>query len=459
MQGLLFETSGNNLSNPGNRTFHQGNIADEVASGMNKKTDKQSRSPVLLEYIQNLRAFKPNARFYLVSVMITGMTIGGFRLLFNFFVLSLGYDEELLGNLITTSNLTALFMALPMGFLVDVLGRKNSLVIRTLLLGVSVAVMSVWPSASVFFGMNILIGLAMSINSVVTGPFMMENSDEQERSYLFSFGSGIQMAAMSVGNWVGGYLPTWVGGYQNVDPESSTAYAGTMLIIALVSSLGLIPVLFIKRNRVANVRDGVFSPIVFARENPKLLGKFFTPLLIVSIGAGLFVPFMNVFFREVHHLPDTTVGSLMAWGSLAMGVGLLIAPPLADRMGKLRLVVVTQALSIPFMILLGFSPLIWVSAAAFYFRMALMNMSSPIYQNFVLEQVRPDERATVASLHSMVWSFGRSFSPSVSGSLQVSYGFDPPFMIAIGLYMVAIFLYWLFWLRKRAPIDQPTKAV
>lgn len=433
--------------------------ATEVIIRMEQNTDKQTRPPVVAEYLQNLRAFKPNARFYLVSVMITGMTMGGFRLLFNFYVLSLGYDEALLGNLITTSNLTALFMALPMGYLVDLWGRKNSLVIRTLLLGVSVAVMALWPSTLVFFGMNIFIGLAMSIGSVVTGPFMMENSDEQERSYLFSFGSGIQMAAMSVGNWVGGYLPTWIGGYQNVDPESSTAYAGTMVAIALVSGLGLIPILMIQRNRIANVRDGVFAPIVFARKNPNLLGKVFTPLLIVSIGAGLFVPFMNIFFRDVHHLPDTTVGSLMAWGSLAMGIGLLVAPPLADRIGKLRLVVITQGLSIPFMILLGFSPLIWVSAAAFYIRMALMNMSSPIYQNFVLEQVSPEERATVASLHSMVWSFGRSFSPSVSGSLQVSYGFGPPFLIAIGLYIVAIFLYWLFWLRKRIPSPQSSSSV
>ena len=38
----------------------------------------------------------------------------------------------------------------------------------------------------------------------------------------------------------------------------------------------------------------------------------------------------------------------------------------------------------------------------------------------------------------MVWSFGRSFSPSVSGNLQVGYGFGPPFLIAIVLYAVAI---------------------
>jgi len=426
---------------------------------MEEQTKNQHRRSILIDYLSNLRAFKPNARFYLVSVMITGATMGGFRLLFNFFVLSLGYDEEILGNLITTSNMTALLMALPMGYLVDLWGRKLSLIIRTILLGVAVGVMAIWPTVLIFFGMNILLGLAMSIGSVVTGPFMMENSSEQERSYLFSFASGIQMAAMSVGNWVGGYLPSWVGGYQNVDPESSSAYAGTMILIALVSTIGLLPILFIRRNRLANVRDGVFAPVVFARQNPKLLAKVFTPLLIVSIGAGLFVPFMNVFFREVHFLPDTNVGSLMAWGSLAMGVGLLIAPPLADRLGKLRLVVVTQGLSIPFMILLGFSPILWISVSAFYVRMALMNMSNPIYQNFVLEQVKPDDRATVASLHSMVWSFGRSFSPSVSGSLQVMYGFGPPFFIAISLYAAAIFMYWVFWLRSQSAKEHTPQAV
>lgn len=416
------------------------------------------KKSIFNEYLTNLRAFKPNARYYLVSVIVSGATMGGFRLLFNFYVLSLGYDESLLGNLITTSNMTALLMALPMGYLVDRWGRKNSLMIRTVLLFVAVLTMAIWPSVMIFIIMNIAFGLAMSIGSVVTGPFMMENSDEQERAYLFSFASGLQTAAMSVGNWVGGYLPSWVGGYQQVIPESSSAYAGAMVIISIISLIGIVPILFIRRNYMADVRDGIFSPITFAKENPRLLGKVFTPLLLVSIGAGLFVPFMNVFFRVQHNQPDTVVGSLMAWGSLAMGIGLLMAPPLADRLGKLRLVVITQGLSIPFMILLGFTPIFWISTLAYYVRMALMNMSNPIYQNFVLERVKPTDRATVASLYSMVWSFGRSFSPSVSGSLQVDYGFGPPFMIAIGLYAVAICLYWLFWLRNKTPSEGQMQA-
>jgi MFS family permease len=173
-------------------------------------------------------------------------------------------------------------------------------------------------------------------------------------------------------------------------------------------------------------------------------------MLITSIGAGLIMPFMNVFFRVVHNQPDPVIGNLFAWGSLAMGVGLLLAPALAERMGKIQVVVITQALSVPFLILLGFAPWFWVGAAAYYVRLALMNMSSPVYQTFVMEQVDSSARATVASLTSMAWSFGWAFSPTVSGYLQVRYGFGPPFIGTITLYTIAITMYWAFFWRKRS---------
>ena len=81
----------------------------------------------LLEYSSRVRSFRPNARLYLFNVIIAGAAMGVFRLLFNFYVLSLGFDEALLGKLVTTNNLTSLLVALPAGYLADQLGRKVSL--------------------------------------------------------------------------------------------------------------------------------------------------------------------------------------------------------------------------------------------------------------------------------------------------------------------------------------------
>ena len=403
----------------------------------------------LREYSVKVRLFSLNARLYLLNVIIIGAAMGVFRLLFNFYVLSLGFDEALLGRLITTSSLTALLAALPMGYLADVMGRKKSLLISGALTSSSILVMVLWPTEETLYGMNVVSGIGQSLGAVTMAPFLMENSGEKERTYLFSFSSGLQMAMASVGNWIGGYLPTWIGNSRGVPAISSEAYAGALLIVSLTIAFGLLPLSLLRTPRLQRSDKSVFAPINYASKNPALLGKLILPLLITSLGAGLIMPFMNVFFRQVHHQPDPVIGSLFAWGSLAMGLGLLLAPPLADRMGKVRFVVVTQSLSIPFLIILGFSPLFWMSAIAYYIRLALMNMSGPVYQTFVMEHVEPSARATVASLASMAWNFGWAFSPTISGYLQVQFGFGPSFLGTITLYIISTIMYYAFFLHGK----------
>ena len=400
------------------------------------------------EYGAHVSAFKPNARWYLLNVIITGAVMGVFRLLFNFFVLSLGFDEAMLGNLITTSSFVALLAALPMGYLSDMIGRKGSLVLSGALLSASILAMAIWPTEPMFYAMNVISGIAQSLAGVTMSPFLMENSDEHERTYLFSFGQGLQMTMASVGNWIGGYLPTWMGQARNVTATSSIAYGDSVLIIGIGAALAVLPLIFLKSPRVEHSQRAIFAPFQYAAKNPLLLTKLILPMLLTSLGAGLIMPFMNVFFRVVHHQPDPVIGKLFAWGSLAMGIGLLLAPPLAERTGKIQLVVITQGLSIPFLILLGFSPIFWVGTATYYIRLALMNMSSPVYQTFVMERVEPSSRATVASLTSMAWNFRWAFSPTVSGLLQVRYGFGPPFIGTIILYTISVIMYWAFFWRR-----------
>jgi MFS family permease len=405
-------------------------------------------------YARKLRLFRRNARLYLLSSIITGLSFGVFRLLFNFYALSLGYDETLIGFLQTFQSTVALVGALPAGYLSDRLGRKSSLLSAGFLLSFAVLGMVFWRGVPALYLMVGLMGVSQSLSGVTTGPFLMENSGEDERTYLFSFDMGLRMMAMFVGNWLGGRLPTWLGGMAGVSSTSSAAYGWAIACIAGASFLGLLPLALLRRQRTARqAGEETLSPFQYARQEPLLLGKLMAPMLVTSLGAGLLMPFMNVFFRNVHGRSDAAIGTLFAWGSLAMGIGLLSAPPLADRWGKIRVVVITQALSIPFLFTLGFAPWFGLSALAYLARLALMNMSNPVYQAFVMERAEPRARATVASLVSMSWNVGWTISPTISGQLQVRYGFDPVFVGIIGAYVVAIYLYWrFFWRDDRAPL-------
>jgi len=411
---------------------------------------------VVVTYAENLSAFSPNARLYLLSVIITGASLGVYRLLFNFYGLSLGFANTQLGNMVSISSGTALLVALPMGYIADKLGRKISLLLGGFGQAVAVIVISLFPSITVFSFMNILIGFSSSLAGVSMGMFLIENSGEKERTYLFSINSGIQMVASAVGNWVGGYLPTWLGNASGVTATSTTAYGYALMTIGFGALVGVLPLVFLKKPNLQPGQRSSFAPLSYLGKHFNSLGKLVLPMLITSIGAGLIMPFMNVFFRQVYNQPDPVVGSMLAWGALAMGIGLLIAPPLADKYGKIQLVVVTQAISIPFLFLLGFAPWFLLSAVAYYIRIMLMNMSGPVYQTFVMEEVEPKARATVASLVSMASNFGWFFSPTISGWIQDNYGFKPAFACTLVLYVISVYFYWrFFWKPKKMDIVDP----
>jgi dipeptide/tripeptide permease len=76
-----------------------------------------------------------------------------------------------------------------------------------------------------------------------------------------------------------------------------------------------------------------------------------------------------------------------------------------------------------------------------------------------MEKVDASDRTTVASLTSMVWNTGRAFSPSLSGWLQVNYGFTPVFALAITLYSFAVPLYWVFFIRGQKEKSTPAPVL
>ena len=412
----------------------------------------EAKDSVLRTYLNRIKAFSPNARRYLASEAVYGISTGIFQLLFNFYVLSLGYNEAVIGNMVAAQSMTSLIIALPMGFLTDRIGRKNAIIYSIVGFSVSVALMLLYPTTIMFVAMNIVLGVAQSLAGIAMGPFLMENSQEEERTYLFSISSGLRMTAISIGQWVGGYMPTWFALRLGISPLATAAYSRALWMVALSGLVAVVPMLFVFTAPKTGSQRSVFAPFSFIKKNPGTLQKLILPTLITSVGAGLIMPFMNVFFRTVHQQSDTSIGTIFAWGSLAMGIGLVIAPAFAERFGKIEVVVTSQGLSVPFLILLGFAPWFGVVLAAYYMRTMLMNMSSPIYSTFVMEKVEPEMRGMLASLNSMAWNFGWALSPTVSGYLQVKYGFGPPFILTIVLYSIAIAMYY-FWFLKNTKKD------
>ncbi|MCS7286930.1 MAG: MFS transporter [Anaerolineae bacterium] len=381
-----------------------------------------------------------NAKLFLLTVSIVALGSGIFMLLLNLFILARGNDQAFLGLLMSTMSLTALSFGLPMGILVDRLGRKQAMVLGAILSipGTLLLVLSPkdWPLmlAAALYGAGNALYMA-------AGPaFMAENASEDERPTLFSLHSGLSLLMGFLGSALGGSLPTLFSYLLRVHPESVTAYRATLLSAEGIMVFALIPLLMIQERPAARTDQSVktfsLQDLPFRRDVMALL----IPELIIALGAGLLIPYLNIFFKQRFRISDSFLGLIFAVAQLLMGAATLLAPVLAERWGKIRTVVFTQLASLPFLLMLGFVPILSVAIGAFWLRAILMNMAGPLYTAFAMERVRDEERGTVGAMIGVAYSIGQSIGPGISGFIQRSFGFSPLFLTTGATYLFAALL-------------------
>jgi MFS family permease len=398
-------------------------------------------------YISQLRRFQSNARLYLVYSFASGFAMGIMRLLFNFYVLSLGHERAFLGALVALPPLVVTFAAIPAGMVGHRIGYRSTLIGGAVLMVASVLGISFSSAAIGLVLFSIGRGFSQTLLQVSSAPFMAENSEATERTHLFSVQFATQMLASFFGLLLAGVLPSLVARAISIGAEDPLAYRASFWVGAGLLAAAIFPLL-----RMTRLADGAgLRPRPKLREMFKAPGqliRLFLPQVIIGFGAGALVPFLNVFFKTEFGLSDSVIGVLYAFQSVVMALATFVAPIVAERLRRIRAVVFLQLLSIPFLVLLGYAPLVSLSVIGFLARASLMNMGNPLYTAFAMEAVPPERRPTASALMQMSWQGTRGLSALVSGQLQQGPGFGAIFPITIGCYLLASTLIYRFFGRR-----------
>jgi hypothetical protein len=116
---------------------------------------------------------------------------------------------------------------------------------------------------------------------------------------------------------------------------------------------------------------------------------------------------------------------------------MLAAPLLSARLGKIGAVVLTQLLSIPFLLLSGFAPELTIAGAALILRFGLFNLGVPLYDAFAMERSPASARPIVIGLVNGAYASGYLVAPLISTQVQQSFGFAPLFVATACCYLLA----------------------
>lgn len=387
------------------------------------------------KYLANLRLISRNARLFLIGTFFMGMGFSGFMLLFNLYLKAIGFPEGRIGNIISISTIGTVVMAIPASILIRRISIKRILLLATPIATFSYLIQVSTTTYHVILAGGLMAGFTAVFSRVAAAPFFMRNSTPRERPYLFSMQFALALVAGIFGNLLGGYLP---GVIEKTGMTPYLAYRYTLCIFALLVLLAVIPYLMIKEKHVRE-RD----PLKIY--SWRLIIKLFIPGLLVGIGAGLSIPFLNLYFKDIFKATTHLIGILYSGQQLLMITGLLLAPVIAERIGKVRTVVISQLVSIPFLVILGLTNVLFLAVIAFLVRAALMNMAQPLFTNFAMEKVNHDEQPFTNALLVIAWTAGWGVSASIGGFLIERFSYTAPFFITSFLYFASTVVIFFFF--------------
>ena len=183
-------------------------------------------------YLHVLRDFNRDVRLYLVTTMLIGLTVDGgvYTVLFNLYLLRLGYGPEFIGLVNGSGMLLFALFCLPAGTLSGRLGNRRMMIAGLSLLLIGCGLLpfaelrtgnwqAVWLLITWCFA---FIGFALYF--VNTAPFVMKVAHQSERSHVFSVQAALWSLAGFAGSLIGGFLPGIFAMYLGVSLNQPAPY-------------------------------------------------------------------------------------------------------------------------------------------------------------------------------------------------------------------------------------------
>ncbi len=436
-----------------------------MSHGPDPRASGRSRLARLASLAGHYGGFEPDARRFLLVTLVGGAATSLWWIDFNLYLAALGFDDARIGITATAGSVAAALAAFPASSWSDRIGRRLVMAAGAGAGVLAVAGMIATADPAAILLLAALYGAGNQAVQVVAVPYMSEHSDPGHRNELFALQFAIGSATNVLAAALGGVVARSISDGLGFVPDGPNTYRIILVFMAVLLAAGLLVILRLHDDRPSVLRRGrlmaVGEPAAFPglRRRGLSLSRFgltirdrrtffrlLLPGLLIPIGAGQVIPFLNIFVQQKFGLDLASLNGVFALTSIGTMLAVLYQPTLARRFGRVNSVVLVQGVSIPFLIVLGFSPVLWTVIAAMAVRNSLMNAGNPIFTAFAMDRVSQPERATLAAAMSLMWSIGWVIAGAYYSAVHAALGFDAGytvnFVTIIVLYTLATWLYW-----------------
>jgi predicted MFS family arabinose efflux permease len=181
----------------------------------------------------------------------------------------------------------------------------------------------------------------------------------------------------------------------------------------------------------------------------KLIFKAISPLILISIGAGLTIPFVNLFFNSIFNLTSSQFSIMGSLTGILVFLFSLSVPSLRKKFGYWMTIVIVQSIAILCLVLMALTEIyadyeiaIVIAISAYVLRQPLMHMAHPASNELMMNYVGEKNQELISALSSSLWSASWFFSAKIFEWLRVlNYNYYKIFLITALLYTIGVILF------------------
>jgi len=392
--------------------------------------------------LKALRAYASLERHILaftVAEFFLHLTNAAFFLVFNIYLSKSGFSDERIAGYLSWRYLTVMILAYPVGRYVRHRPIKPSLYTSAVAFPlVSLGlVLAVKAGAQVWlYPLYVVWGASFFAVQSVSVPYILRNCREEFHSEALA----LNFTAWSLAVVVAGGLNFALSRINPVFFTEAVLLQGFALV-------GLVSIYF-----VFQVKEDRYDPHhkTMLGGDWKLIGQALLPTVVIAVGAGLTIQFMNLFFYSSFGV-DYDVFSLMgALTAILASIAVLLVPRIKSRYGFRKAVPATQGLAVLALIGLACTEyfrtvpgVLGVAIALYVIRQPLMNMANPMTSELVMSYVGTKNREMTAALNGAVWSGSWFLSSTVFATLRKhDMEYAQIFFITAILYTIGIYMFY-----------------
>jgi fucose permease len=387
-----------------------------------------------------------------IKLLITGAFLlqllnASAMLIMNIYLSKLGYDDAQIADFVSYRFISILLFSIPFGLIIKGKRLKPFFLTGAFIVPLSgIALLFAanahmdWLIKTLFF----LSSLGFMLEHVTALPFILRHGDEETLSESIA----LNFAVWSLATIVAGFLIKAVFAMIVKIGVSGFGEFEILLGVAIISALAIIPFSAIRENEPKPaMHNNVFQHL--KSYNWGRIFRGLLPMFLISIGAGLTIPFMNLYFHSVFNMDSDTFALMGSIAAIIVFIGGMLTPILRRKLGYGTSIAVTQFSAILFLIALASTELyshlgfaLWLAGGAFILRQPLMNMASPITSELVMKYVGEQNRELISAIESGLWNASWFVSAKIFQYLRaLEMPYYKIFIITATLYSFGTFTY------------------